>query len=277
MSALLGKPALNSAFFYGSDKNLNFGERLTRATDYLEFKTRIGNAAKACETIERIVSESRKFELYKKYFPEKWKNSRASFSRRGFYFNYSERANEFFTLVNEHLFPLFDGWNEDEETDFEEFSIFSLNIDFCCTEIEYEYISLAYSAGLLLFTNNEEIWEFFEQKYNVRRKNLPEINDSAHKNLWRDKRTASSDPLLNLLEIIDHTTGNPWFDTSGCCEYGETYRWDERTINLLSDSFREAKRMLDEMDEMDVLIKNDPEKWLKRLIVFWNEGVLPDE
>lgn len=277
MPAVTQKSLANSVAINWGDKNSRFGERLALATDYLEFKARLGNAVEAYKTVERIVSESRKFELYKRYFPDEWRASRASFVRRGFYFNYSERANEFFALVGERLFPLFAGWNDDPETDFEEFSIFSLNIDFCCADVEYEYISLAYALGLLLFTNDEEIWEFFEKNYKVRRKNFPEINDSAHENLWRGVRNSKVEPYLNLLEIIDHTTGNPWFDTSSCCVYGDTFDWSEQTIDLLTNSFRKAKRMLDEMDELDTLIKNDPEKMLKRLITFWNDGFLPDD
>lgn len=71
------------------------------------------------------------------------------FFKTGDYVHYSERTCEFFSLVHQKMFPLLEGWNEDPETDFENFYIFSLNHDLCCEEIEYEYLHVSYAAGLI--------------------------------------------------------------------------------------------------------------------------------
>lgn len=257
-----------------NSKNFSFGEQLTRAIDYLEFKALNGNAVKAHEVLQRIVSEGQKLRLYKTYFPDEWARSQASFVRCGTYRYHSERANEFFELVNNNLFPLFQGWNDDPETDFDEFGIFSMNIDFCCSDDEYEYMQTCYVFGLLLFTEYEEIWEFLQTKYKLKEKDFPPINRFAHKNLFDLKKNPRNSLYLNLFEVIDHSTGNPWFDLSNCCQYGETFRWNEKTVDLLSSSYKETDKIFSRMNRLDTLIEANPRKVLLELITLWNEGHL---
>ena len=110
-----------------------FGERLHRSIDYLNFKCRcISNAVEAYRTVEKIIAEQQKYQLFQKFFPDEWANSRTSLFKPGFYENYTERTNELFELVNKNMFPLLSCWNDDSETEFENFYIFSLNLDLCC-------------------------------------------------------------------------------------------------------------------------------------------------
>jgi hypothetical protein len=257
-----------------NNEKMLFSERLTYATDYIEFKSKNGNAAEACWTIERIISEGKKFRLFKKFFPNEWRRSKASFVKKGFYEHYSQRADEFFALVNEHLFPLFLGWNEDPEAEFDPFMIFSLNIDFCCADIDYEYIGIGYVCGLLIFSQDEEIWEFFKQKYKFCEKDLPAINTNFHEKLWHLDKIPEIAPYLNLFEVVDHSTGNPWLDLSNCCQYGETFDWDEKTIEFLTKSYEEALKILEQMECLDNLIEADPKNYLFNLITLWNDGCL---
>lgn len=263
--------------FNWNNKNGLFSEKLVQAIDYVEFKSKNGNAAEACWTIERIVSEGKKFRLFKKLFPVEWRRSKASFVKKGFYEHYSERACEFFALVNEHLFPLFLAWNEDPEAEFDPFMISSLNIDFCCADIDYEYVGIGYVCGLLIFSQYEEIWEFFKQKYNLRQKDLPAINTNFHEKLWHLDKTPEIAPYLNLFGVVDHSTGNPWLDLSNCCQYGETFEWDEKTIEFLAKSYKEALKILEQMEWLDKLIETDPKKHLFNLITLWNDGCLQSD
>lgn len=252
------------------------GERLHRAMNYLGFKVRNRNAAQACEEIERIVAERRKYLLFKQFFPNEWSTSTASLFKHGFYENYSERENEFFGLVNEKLFPLLSGWKEDTESEFEEFSIYPLNLDLCCEDFEYEDLRVSFVAALLFLFRDDEIWEFFSYKYGITSTDFPEINERPHDDIWTAESPKSAGLYRNIFEIVDHSTGNPWLDTT-TCSGGATFCWDEKNLRFLSDSFQNAQYMLEKTSELDEFFEADPKKILYQMIMFWNLGTLPEE
>lgn len=261
------RPTLGKAFS---------GERLHRAMDYLGFKVRNRNVAQACEELEKIVAEQRKYLLFKQVFSHDWKTSKASFFKKGFYENYSERENEFFGLVNEKLFPLLSGWNEDPESEFEEFSIYPLNLDLCCEDFDYEELRVSFVAALLFLFRDDEIWEFFSNKYGITRTDFPEINERPHDDIWTAESPKSAGHYRNIFEIVDHSTGNPWLDTT-TCNGGATFGWDEENLRFLSDSFQNAQEMLEKTSNLDELFEADPKAVLYQMIMFWNLGTLPEE
>lgn len=251
-----------------------FGEKLYQAIEYLGFRTRNCNAISACETIEKIVGEQQKYLLFKKFFPDEWNNSRTSFFKTGYYENFSERTNEFFRLVHENLFPVLSGWNEDSEADLENFFIFSFNIDLCCEEIEYEYLRISYVFALVFFFRDDEIWTFLANNYKINRDDFPEVNNLPHDNLWRSERTGKTALYVNLFEIIDHSTQNPWLDTMNC-RGGECFAWDEDTILFLTETYKESQRLLEQTVLLDEMIAANPKAVLLDLISLWNDGHLP--
>ena len=251
-----------------------FGEKLYQAIEYLGFRARNRNAISACETIEKLVAEQQKYQLFKKFFPDQWNNSRASFFKTGYYENYSERTNEFFRLVHEKLFPVLSGWNEDEEAELENFYIFSFNIDLCCEEIEYEHLRISYVFALIFFFRDDEIWEFLACNYEICREDFPAVNNLSHDNLWRGTRTGKTALYVNLFEIIDHSTQNPWLDTMNC-RGGECFAWDEDTINFLTETYKESQRLLEQTVLLDEMIAANPKQVLIDLISLWNDGCLP--
>lgn len=251
-----------------------FGEKLFQAIEYLGFRARNCDAVTACETVEKIVAEQQKYHLFKKFFPAEWNSSRTSFFRTGYYDNYSERTNEFFRLVHEKLFPVLSGWNEDPEAELENFFIFSFNIDLCCEEIEYEYLRISYVLALIFFFRDDEIWEFLAHNHKINRDDFPAINNLPHDNLWRGERKGKVALYVNLFEIIDHSTQNPWLDTMNC-RGGECFSWDEDTVLYLTESYKEAQRLLDQTVLLDELIAADPKVVLLDLISLWNDGRLP--
>lgn len=258
-----------------NDAKKPFGERLYKATEYLRFKARNRNAAGACETVGQIVSEAQKYRLFQKFFPDEWRASKASFFKTGEYDNYSERCCEFFSLVHQKMFPLLEGWNEDPETDFENFYIFSLNYDLCCEELEYEHLHSSYVAGLIFYyRDDDEIWEFFAKNHNVARNDLPAIRERPNQSIWSLERTGKTGLYVNLLELVDHSTGNPWLDTVNCQGSG-FFGWDENTFLFLAESYQEAVRLLKQSCLVDDLIARDAHGVLLDLITLWNEGRLP--
>jgi hypothetical protein len=259
-----------------NNRSQPFGERLYRAIEYLGFRAKNSNAIAACETLEKIVSEQQKYRLYQKFFPEEWASSRASLFKTGYYEQYSERTNEFFELVNKNLFPFLEGWCYDPEMELENFYIFSPNLDLCCEEFEYENLRISYVAGLLFYLDGDEIWEHFNAHYGLDRGDFPEISTRPDENLWRLEKTGKIELYLNLFELIDHSTGNPWLDTINC-QGGEWYGWDEQTINFLAESHKDALDILEKTSLLDGLVEANPKDVLLDLITLWNEGHLPEQ
>lgn len=272
---LAAKPKNGFKIEWNKDKPF-FGEKLFQSIEYLGFRKRNLSAIAACETVEKIVAEQRKYQLFQKFFPTQWKNSRASFFRTGYYENYSERINEFFRLVHEKLFPVLSGWNEDPEAELENFFIFSFNIDLCCEEIEYEHLRVSYVFALIFFFRDDEIWEFLAENYKICREDFPEINDRPHENLWDGERKGKTALYVNLFEVIDHSTNNPWLDTMNC-RGGECFVWDEDTILYLAESYKESQQLLEQTVLLDEMIEASPKTVLLDLISLWNDGCLPKQ
>lgn len=261
----------NSVRFDWNNPPAPFGEKLGRAIEYLKFRAQNFNAVAAYEWIEKFVAEQQKYRLYQKYFPHEWNDSRASLFKTGYYENYTERTNEFFELVNQHLFPLLSGWNEDPETEFDNFNIFSLNVDFCCEEIEYENLRVSYAMALLFFSGDEELWEFLTSNYHLSKDDFPPINTYAYDKIWKLEKEGRCGLYLNIFEVIDHSTGNPWLDTTNC-HYTDDFSWDEKTVELLTKSYREAEKTLQETELLDELIEANPKEILAEMISLWNTG-----
>ncbi len=248
-----------------------FGERLYKSIAYLDFKSRSANAAAACETIENIIAGQQKYKLFQEVFPEEWESSRTSFYKTGSYTNYSERANELFELINERCFPLFSGWNDDPDAEFERFTIFSMNFDICCDEIYYEDSRVSYLAGLLFYFRDEELWEYFAEMHGVTSSDFPRIKSDPHSSIWTAEKTPENEIYLDLFRLVDHSTGNPWLDTTNCAG-SDWFSLDRETINLLTEAYKEANKTFEQLPELDARIQVNPRETLLDLITLWNEG-----
>ena len=167
-----------------SNSKKPFGEKLIQAIEYLGFRARNCNAIEACKTLKKIVSEQQNYRLFQKYFSDEWKQSQTSLFKAGYYENYTERVNEFFQLVSESMFPLLSGWNDDPEMEFENFCVFSLNVDLCCDDIDYEYLRVSYVMALLFFFRDEEIWEYLTTHHKIEAEDFPEIKNQGKKSRW---------------------------------------------------------------------------------------------
>ncbi len=272
MVEIAENPAQSNVKINWNNRQESFVERLYRSIDYLSFRARNCNAIEAYRTIEKIVAEQRKHQFFKKFFPEEWKSSRASLFKAGFYENYSERVNELFVLISKNMFPLLSGWNDEEpDAEFENFFIFSLNLDLCCEDIDYEDLRVSFVAALLFILQDEEIWEYFAKNYQFDKREFPEINPRPDEKLWDIERTGKLGLYLNIFELVDHSTGNPWLDTTNC-RGSDCYSWDEDTLLFLTESYKEAQEILEKAALLDEVFEADPKRVLREMISLWNEG-----
>ena len=222
--------------------------------------------------MKKLFPNSKNIGFFKNFSPLSGKNHRRVFLKQVITNNYSERINEFFGLVNEKMFPLLSGWNDDPETDFENFCIFSLNVDLCCEDIDYEHLRVSYVAALLFFLRDEEIWEYFASHYKIEAEDFPAINERPSEKLWDLERTGKQELYLNVFELVDHSTGNPWIDTVNCRAGEDWYEWNEETLSFLATSFKEAQEIFDKSCFLDELIEAEPKETLLEMILLWNEG-----
>lgn len=249
---------------------LVFWERLSRSLEYLSFKARSHNAIASYELVERVLSEQRKYAMYREMFPKEWKHSRASLYRRGYYGRYSERVNELFNLVNENCFPLLEFAYDDPENEFEQFAIPPLNVDLCCEDIYFENLKISYAAALIFYIP-DDAWDFLSQRFKLSRSDFPEIDSDPHPNVW-DRKNGSL--FGELLRLVDHSTGNPWLD-SNYCQSADWFSWDRETIEGLTAEYKAANEIYESLNILDELIEADPKKMLRALIDFWNKGEHP--
>lgn len=244
-----------------------FGERLLQSLEYLQFKARSHNAIAACDSIAAIVSDQEKYALYRDMFPKEWSRSRASLHRRGYYQRYSERANELFQLIHENCFPLLEIAHDDPEGDLESFAIAPMNADLCCEEIDHEHLRISYAVGLVFFFR-DETWAFLDEKFGLDQSDFPAIRNEPHGDVWQSEGSVYGD----LIRLIDHSTGNPWLDST-YCQTADWYTWSRETIEDLTFEFRNANALFARLSDLDPLIEARPNQILTDLINFWNTGV----
>ena len=249
-----------------------FGERLVRSLEYLRFKAKSHNAIYAYETVSRVVSEQNKYRLYMEMFPKEWRRSRSSLYKAGHFKAYSERTNEFFQLVNDKCFPLLEYWHDDPELELERFAIPAMNFDLCCEEVDFAHLRVSYLAGLMFyFVEDDEIWTFFSEKYDVEKELFPSINASSHASIWHEKQSARTKPYSDLIRLVDHSTGNPWLDITHC-QYPEFFEWNKETVDWLTETYKSANLYFKNLEQLDERIEEDAQTFLFELISFWNTG-----
>ena len=272
MSRQVFRKCVGSTDISGNSRvNDPFGERLHRSIAYIDLKTRLANAADACASVERTIACQKKYRLYREMFPDEWASSDSSLYKAGIYKNYSERANELLELIDRERFPLLHGWNDDPEAEFEQFAIFSLNFDTCCEEIYPADLRISYLAGLLIFNNDEEIWDYFSERYGLSAAALPSINSRPDESIWRTDPAPAAAPFVDLFRLVDHSTGNPWLDIINC-QGGEWYPFEQETIEELAREYREATRVFEGLGKLDIRFEADPNCFMRELITLWNGG-----
>lgn len=248
----------------------HFSERLSKAIEYLTFKARSHNAIAAHDYVVAVVSEQQKYVMYREMFPKEWKRSKASLYKRGHYVKYSERVNELFHLINEKCFPLLDYWYDDPENELDNFAIGPMNIGLCgCAEIYFDNLPVSYAAGLI-FYYPDDAWDFLNYRFQVSATDFPPIKSDPHPSVWDKEATLFG----HLLRLIDHSTGNPWLDSS-CCQMDDWYQFNRETIEELSKEYKDAVAAFEKLNVIDAMIESDPKKMLSALIEFWNNGRLP--
>ncbi|HMS43144.1 MAG TPA: hypothetical protein PKE69_23145, partial [Pyrinomonadaceae bacterium] len=102
----------------------------------------------------------------------------------------------------------------------------------------------------------------------------PEIHRYSFDKIWNLEKTGRIGLYLNVFDVVDHSTGSPWLDNTNC-QYYETYSWDEKTIQFLTESYQQAGEILKKTELLDELIEANPMEILNEMISLWNDGIIP--
>lgn len=206
--------------------------------------------------------------LYRRHFPRAYARSTASaqilISQVG-ECGYSEREKEFFTLVDQHLFPMPDLFFE--ESRFDVIPIYPQGVDW---DDDLEYLRLSLRAGMELIQGEDSPFWAQWLPANLR----PIAGDHAWKRFERDCRRAGGLKSLfpQLIELVSHDTGNMWLDISW--EMGvQDVNWTEEDMKALTLEWRRARRYLDKLEPLLARIDKHPRYWLTELVRLWNASL----
>jgi len=112
-----------------------FRGQLEKTLRYLRWKSECNTLLDAAGYIAAELEREKLYALYQKLFPKEWKNSGASFERKGYSEYHTEREFEFIELVSDRYFPLCT-WLDWSDFRFDHIPIEPVNFDLCCGEYE---------------------------------------------------------------------------------------------------------------------------------------------
>lgn len=225
---------------------------------------------------------------YKEIFPEHWQSSEASFAEkeREFY-NLSTLEYEFFTLIDQRLFPCIDACDFDLELD----GLFSIPVmplqpydwydgdnDFDEIEPVWQLASalnymMGYYKHLEISANVPSYWEDTYQQLKARYdlEVLPKkIDWSQLRNLCLKEKSPLKH-LYNLFCCVDYSTGNLWLDFSHSMEDAEC-EWTPDNIRMLAQQFGEAEDILSGIADLNRWLEQEPTANMTAAIKFWNKA-----
>ncbi len=228
---------------------------------------RIIPAREAVEQLAVWQESSRILLLYRRYFPQSFARSTAS-TLMPIHHNehgYSEQELEFFTLVDQHLFPLPEMMFDEERLS--SIPIYPQGVDW---EDERDNMRLSLRAAMALVSDDDTmLWEAWLPQH-LR----PESGERDWERFAESCRTAKGlavrFPLL--LGLVGLDTGNMWLDTTWECSW-EEYPWEETAMEYLKKEWRKAQRIFAQLNPLLDQMDKQPRYWLKRLVKLWNSAI----
>ena len=210
---------------------------------------------------------SRILHLYQRYFPRQFACSTASDAipiQHGDA-GYSMLELEFFTLVDQHLFPLPELFFDMERHGC--IPLYPQGVDW---EDPRDDMRLSLRAAMALVSNDDSmLWEAWLPPH---LRPIPSKHDWEHfAELCRnEKGLAARFPLL--LDFVGRDTGNTWLD-SNWEGYWENYPWEEAAMEYLKEEWRKAQRIFAQLNPLLDRMDKHPRYWLKRLVTLWNRSI----
>jgi hypothetical protein len=228
---------------------------------------RIIPAREAVEQLAVWQESSRILLLYRRYFPQSFARSTAS-TLMPIHHNehgYSEQELEFFTLVDQHLFPLPEMMFDEERLS--SIPIYPQGVDW---EDERENMRLSLRVAMALVSDDDTmLWEAWLPQH-LRPESGERDWDRFAELCRMAKGLAARFPLLLGLVALD--TGNMWLDTTWETSW-EEYPWEETAMEYLRKEWRKAQRIFAQLNPLLGQMDKHPRYWLKRLVKLWNSAL----
>lgn len=204
-------------------------------------------------------------ELYRDYFPKQWDKSDAD-TRLLDLDVYTPRELEFFQLLDEHRFPC----EYDDMTFSSYYSAYPLVPDW--NEIDWlEWDCLVQCCVSLVEYFD---WSDVLEQYKLQDKGFAKPAPLKQVSLSKLKALCQTleSPLRELhkaFNFIEHDTGNLWLDSH--YTEPETLEWSHQSIERLTQTYKEARTLLQAFNELNDWLSSQPER-IGLLVQLWNSA-----
>lgn len=218
--------------------------------------------------------------LHQAYFPQAYCRSRRALVPNSDANGHTALEQEFFALVDEHLFPL-NGWALDAARTEHLWTIPILS--YClCWEEDFDQLMQPWQA-LLVFTDYGREWieddgDTEEWYRDINGRSIADIAPPDRIDFKQLRRQCRSSPtpirhLPHALNWLNHSTGNLWLDLHP--EYSDEFAWSAVNVQRLTRSWQKARSILDRITSLIDWLDKDFEANLDLLITEWNACQLP--
>lgn len=251
-------------------KSLDPGEAL-RAIEWLTH-ARDHSGEAAIGYLEQLRCSTAILEAYRRMFPALWACSAAPTS--GYddkYTAHSPREAEFLRLISAHYFdlPEDDGY-DNEEQHYDSIPITPMQGDaWCCGDYDLENLRACFHVSFGLF-GGDEYWQHVAERYELDPEKKPLGNVDFER--FRALCLAEPNALKHLplaIDLMHYDAGNIYLDHS-YCQPPTYFAWTVTNIMKLSREFKEARRAMRKMEELDRYLDNNPQEGVPRALELWN-------
>lgn len=184
-------------------------------------------------------------------------------------------------LINEHLFPVDEYWLDEEQMDYREDATVHLGLyqyrmtfDEFTDMVSTEPSELSDYAGFPIIVcmlggwldeDFDRNWKMYNQRFQWGIPDVPKLPDGSHylnmRTFKRELKKRGVLPLSTMLEAVDGSTGNVFFDFDYETEMPPTIT--ATTLNYLHREWRKSRRIAKECDKAFDLIREDPQVYIK--------------
>lgn len=255
-----------------------------------------------CEVRASLHVISAVSKIYPKSYKRKLKplhNAFQDMRSRGFSPNQDEGSSNatevMVRLISQHLFPLDDGWSYDM------MSSFGDDLTLCIEVLGYKIDSETFDELLRDVVDDGEVrfsfpvmmgilWGFGDYSYEAEPlwekcneilgwgvPSLPEFHHKEDmvldaKKLRRELKRVGLEPVYTLVEAVDGSTGNPFFDYDYECWQPPVL--SAETLVHLHKEWKKARPLIDECIKAEKLLKKTPDAY-KKLVEAYGRSLGP--
>ena len=203
-------------------------------------------------------------DLYQQCFPNEFARSKGDLAPQ---ISYGTQEAEFFDLLDEQWFPLFNSIDEGEICDVVAVRTLGFNI----FEVEIGDLEVTDILGAGLYEHLE--WETVLDQLKVTGDVLkPVESEEIRWEVLEQTFRGSAEPLCYfplVIQVLGRFTDNLFFDNSWEDQM-EGFEWTMKDLTWLRDEFSKTKAIQEQMNQLNLWIEEDPNR-VGAIVALWNQ------